>query len=534
MELTKAEPESKSQISYPRLTKTSLALQELNITKPIQSEATHSLSINSLSPEETPIWSDLLHQMQAKFRELIRSTKKHQKFLKEKNLPLESGGIEYVIERTHSLLLYLKNLKVQNLSYIAARDAYRLVIQEYAFLRNSLSWCSASNDQSNCIMFFNPQENNDTSLNYDRYGSSQLRGVESNLLHSLGFKKNSTDLLLTSSGQAAYTVIESFLLGHVFLNNTTVATTPYIYFEALEQLKRLKHINVIQSPSWTIDSLIKLIMTTNANVMFLDPMANDENLNIVDLQALASAIGQYNWRDKWFVVDGTMISGGLNVFEIFNASNHPSILYYESGSKYLQLGLDMQMAGIVVASKQHIQLLSTCRRNTGGVMYQYAINRFPEYNRSIYLRRMTLLSNNAKSFTNIINSNDYLMGRLNLSYPSNWGQLGWHHGGGVVTISMKDKSLNDRSFLELFISNLLEHCRESNIPMTKGVSYGFSTTRVSATSMADDMPAYLRFSIGEEDATQIKILTGAVIRSLCDFLCTHDLTESLANKTGKL
>ncbi|MNN34469.1 hypothetical protein D3C81_1482760 [compost metagenome] len=224
-----------------------------------------------------------------------------------------------------------------------------------------------------------------------------------------------------------------------------------------------------------------------------------------------------------------MVSGGLNAFEIFNVNNHPSILYYESGSKYLQLGLDMQMAGIVVSSIQHFQSLSTCRRNTGGVMYQYGISRFPEYDRSMYLRRMTTLSNNAKLFTTLFAASTYLTRRINLSYPSNWSQLGWHHGGGVVTISMKEQHLNDRTLLEQFIGNLLQRCRENNIPMTKGVSYGFSTTRVSATSMADDMPPYLRFSIGEENTTQIQIMTDAVIRSLCDFLKSHDL----ANKAGK-
>jgi len=43
----------------------------------------------------------------------------------------------------------------------------------------------------------------------------------------------------------------------------------------------------------------------------------------------------------------------------------------------LQLGLDLQMAGIVLAEKQYSSELNTLRRNTGTVMYQTGVAKFP-------------------------------------------------------------------------------------------------------------------------------------------------------------
>lgn len=83
---------------------------------------------------------------------------------------------------------------------------------------------------------------------------------------------------------------------------------------------------------------------------------------------------------------------------------------------------------------------------------------------------------------------------------------------------MKNEAFNDRVLLELFIDVLLQRCRECRVPITKGVSYGFITTRVSATAMADDMPSYLRFSIGEEDSLLMERLTNIIVSTLSDYL----------------
>lgn len=473
--------------------------------------------------EPKDYWLSLLNALALKYDVLIRDVERHQEFARLEGLSFDEENANYVVAQCRTTLGCLKDVKKHGSSHSSTSQRYRLMIQEYSFLRNSLAWCSASNDQSGCVMFFDPQENSGSAVNYDRYGSSLLREVEINLLQSLGFDNNKNDLLLVSSGQAAYTVIESFLLGNVFQPGTKVVTSPYIYFEALEQLERLQHITLIRSSSWDLDALVDLVARSDARVIFLDPLANLGSMNILDLKTLARKMAPYDWRHKWLVIDGTMVSGGIDVFGMFSADNHPAVLYYESGSKYLQLGLDMQMAGVVVSNKQHISRLATHRRNTGGVMYQSALTKFPEYDRDLYLSRMQLLSRNAQLFTQGLQDNNYVMSRVDLAYPWNWRELGWKHGGGVVAISMKAPGLNNRVCLDGFIGLLLQRCRENNIPMTKGVSFGFSVTRVSAAAaMADNMPPFLRFSIGEESRQSMLTLVSTVVNALNEFLSEFD------------
>ena len=471
-----------------------------------------------LQHEVGSIWYELLVELDVKFKKILLATENHVLLAVVDNLFVDHESVNYVVGRIASVQLRLKELIGRGLAPALACNAYRLMIQEYSFLKNCLTWCSASSDQSGCVMFFDPRENTSSAVNYERYGSLSLREAEQSLLQGMGFNSDTHDLLLTSSGQAAYTVIESFLLDTVLFAGTRVVTSPYIYFEAQEQLKRLKHIELICAESWGLDEFIDVVNSARARVFFIDPMANNISLDICDFKSLAKKIELFDWRDKWLVIDGTMVSGGMDVFTVFNAENHPSILYYESGTKYLQLGLDLQMLGVVVASKKHISQMSIHRRNTGTVLYQSGVGKFPVYSRELYLRRMSILSDNAQFFKKMLLANSHIAAHTDLSYPSNWFDLGWKHGGCVVALKMKNEAFNDRVLLELFIDVLLQRCRECRVPITKGVSYGFITTRVSATAMADDMPSYLRFSIGEEDSLLMERLTNIIVSTLSDYL----------------
>ena len=473
--------------------------------------------------ESSGIWIELFNELIVKFNNLEQDLYRNKEYSISENLQFNNETHKYITDKVYSSIATIKYILNKNLDTIEIRDYYRILIQEFSFLRNSLSWCSASSEQSCCVMFFDPQENNSSNVNYDRYGSMILREFEISLLKSLGFSSEENDLLLVSSGQAAYTVIESFLIGNILDKNLNVVTSPYIYFEAFEQLERLHFINISKAKSWDLDSFIELIEEKNAKVIFLDPMANLADLNVFDFKNLSKKIALKNWSDKWFIIDGTMISGGINVFHIFSEKNHPNILYYESGSKYLQLGLDLQMAGVIICGKSETAKLSMCRRNTGTVMYQAALTRFPEYNREKFLNRMHLLTRNSGILVHELENNPYISQRINIAYPKNWKGLGWNHGGGVVAISMKKIGLNNRSCLDAFIDILMSRCKEKNTALTKGVSFGFAVTRVSAAAaMADNMPPFLRFSIGEESHSQMSILSFHIVSALKEFLSSFE------------
>ena len=472
--------------------------------------------------QKTNLWPEMIDTVEADLQNFADDLARHLEFINNQGLGQNQAMVAYIATQAKETRQLIDYCRDPVRSHEEIRAGYRILIQNYTFLRNSLSWCSASADQSGHVMFFDPAENTSSAINYDRYGSVLLRERELSLLNALGYDSDKVDLLLTSSGQAAFGVLESFLLREKLGPNPRFVTAPYIYFEGLEQIQALKNVDFHQSTSWHIDDIIQTVTDRDADVLFIDPMANLGTLHLIDFAEFAEKIKDLDWSQKWLVVDGTMISGGANLLAIMDQPNHPKILYYESGSKYLQLGMDLQMAGVVVANKEFSPSLARNRRNTGGIMYQNGLLRFPKYTRAQYLSRMGVLTRNAEILHDMLDDYDPRHEKMSASYPTNWQQMGWAHGGGIVSVSMKAPGLNNRACLDFLVDLIIGECRKEKLSLTKGVSFGFSTTRVSAAAaMANDMPPFLRFSIGEESADDMARLGQAIVRSLDRFFATY-------------
>ena len=90
----------------------------------------------------------------------------------------------------------------------------------------------------------------------------------------MGFDVEKVELLFTSSDQAAYMIVESFLLRNILSGKRNVISCHNIYFENLEQIETLKHIKLIVSDSWEVERLIQLVEENSAEALFVDPLAN--------------------------------------------------------------------------------------------------------------------------------------------------------------------------------------------------------------------------------------------------------------------
>ncbi|EOS95369.1 cystathionine gamma-synthase, partial [Erwinia tracheiphila PSU-1] len=393
-----------------------------------------------------------------------------------------------------------------------------MFIQQFGLALSALNWCSASTDQSKEIMFFDPADLQTSSVNYERYGSVVLRELELNLVRAIGFSGGARTALLTSSGQAAYSTLESFLLREVFPKHpeaARVARVPYLYFEALEQLEALPQVSMTIAEDWSVKALIECVERTDSHVVFADPMANIGELPCFDFQALANDLRTRDWRNRWLVIDGTMISGGFNPFTLFDAPNHPQILYFESGSKYLQLGLDLQMLGVIVCSEQHAPALARHRRNLGTGLYQNQVARFPLFDREQLLQRMQRLTRNAEHLAASLDAIEHPRSQLRVAYPRDWRKRRWNHGGGVVATTFSEPGLNNRHCLEGLIELIINSCRSAGVSITKGVSFGFGVTRISAAAaIAESTDPFLRFSMGEETSEQMEQLVACVTQSI--------------------
>lgn len=488
-----------------------------------KTNSTESLDKFQYIKESTEIWDVVANNVNRDLLKFKKELKEFIEYSKYEKLNINDCSIEHIkndITSLENLLNKISQEKEPN----SKRELIRIAIQQYSYLRNSFAWCSASSAQSKKIMFFDPAENNDSACNYDRYGSLLLKEKEIELQQSLGFDIEKTGLLLTSSGQAAYTVAESFLIRNILSKEPTVVSCPYIYFENLEQIQALKNINFIFSESWKIEDMINLVEKEDAEALFIDPLANLGTLHITDFVKFAKLLEGHDWSNKWLVVDGTMVSGGINLFEIFNKPNHPHILYLESGSKYLQFGLDLQMAGIVVAEKQYLPELNVHRRNTGTVMYQSGVTKFPSYDRNTFLSRMRLLTRNSEILCETLKKLNIDKKRINITFPANWRELGWQHGGGIVAVNFEEIGINNKPCLDFLIDLIIQECQKEDIAFTKGVSFGFSTIRISAAAaMAQNKPPFLRFSIGEESQEEMHKICDVVERAFKIFFEKYNI-----------
>lgn len=463
-------------------------------------------------------WRSIIDELAAKCRDADALLDSHASFVASEGLPLDVhalGDARQQLDRARELLAEAR----AGGDARALKQRYRLALQHYAFAMRALDWCSAGSDQVHEVNFLDPAAAQGAAVNYDRYGSSTLQAAENRMGRMLGFAPASQAVLLTSSGQAAFTLVESFLIHNQRQRQLRIASVPYIYFEAAEQLASLDNAVMFESPDWSVETLIELVETHSCDVVFVDAVANKQTLDQFDVAGFAHAIRARGWSQKTIVIDGTMTSGGFNPTLLFEGPDMPRLLYYESLSKYAQLGLDLQMAGIVVGPGVLEAELRRLRRNTGTVMYAGQVHLLPTCNRESFLTRMRRMTDNAEYVAAAFNGLDHAFSTIRARFASDWRARGWDHGGAIVTLEFSNPGLNNRQFLDALIEAMLHTCRHANVGLTKGVSFGFSTTRISAAAaMADQTDPFLRISVGDEEPEDIVRLTDALLNAAHGFL----------------
>jgi threonine dehydratase len=460
-------------------------------------------------------WVNLLESLSKEAAHLHSEIRRHRQYAERRNLRLDSLCSEAIDAQLELCVRIAREFAQAPGPPWSQRARYRLVLQQIGYIKTFLEWASPAHDQSLETGFFDPAEQASAAVNYARYGTPRLRAFELNLRNALGFDASAQELLATSSGMASYQVFEAFLLRDVLLPGDTIAYAPYVYFEAREHLRRLPGFRHMSLASFEVERILSDVEREDPHVIFLDPLANCPGLPTIDLRDIANRTRDGSWRNRWIVIDGTMVSGGLDPFSWFDSAAHPRILYYESASKYLQLGMDLQMAGVCVFDADLLSNMYLYRRNCGSTMYSAQVARFPRYDRETLLDRMRLLSRNAGLIARALCSISSRVGGLTVGFPMTAGELGWQHAGGVVSAEFTEFERNSRASLGQFIEILLAECRARGVPITTGVSFGFAVTRVSAASaLAEGTDPFLRFSAGEESREEMDALCEC-IQSAC-------------------
>ncbi|WP_437762652.1 pyridoxal-phosphate dependent enzyme [Sorangium sp. So ce281] len=417
----------------------------------------------------------------------------------------------------------------------AEQDSDRLAIGEsalrwglstIAYVRGSLEWCSPSYDQSRVTQFYNLGAQNNPTVNYERYESAAVQRIESQLVGVLGLPPEEFAVTVTSSGMAAYMLIESFLLRERLAPGATVLLAPYIYFEASEQLTSLRSVRCVWAKEYEVASMLALVAEHRPSVVFLDSLANTATQRMIDLPAFVAGLRRQKLGPMTLVIDGTMISGGVSL-EVIRGGDGVEVLYYESCSKYLQLGLDASMAGLVAYPVEARATFERLRRNCGSILYKHGAHLFPVYDRTRFHQRMLRISNNALRVASLLSQRKQVLDLVEVIYPG----LPSHpdhavaqrlpYAGGCVTFLFREPGMNHRDQLEAVIEEILERARPLGLHLTKGVSFGFSAPRISAAaSMAESEPPFLRLYVGDRGARQADLLAHVLI----------EVMESMSNE----
>jgi threonine dehydratase len=237
-------------------------------------------------------------------------------------------------------------------------------------------------------------------------------------------------------------------------------------------------------------------------VVFVDPLSNAADFRAIDMIRLLDEADQICHRETWFVVDSTLLSGGFDPFA-GPRRKRVRVLYYESGCKYLQFGMDLGPAGLVVVESALAERFEQLRRGIGAIGSEALV--LPRASRQSYLnylRAQTACAQAvARSAAKVCSaSTASVIAPVHPSqacHPDNAEAQHYLHLGGVLVFRFTNPQLNRRRPLEDFIDLLIARARAAKLPLTAGVSFGFCVPRIGAawsSYEADD--AFLRVSAG--------------------------------------
>jgi cystathionine beta-lyase/cystathionine gamma-synthase len=379
----------------------------------------------------------------------------------------------------------------------ALRSAYRLT----GALGSLAAWTAPATQESSALNSFPAAASRDA-VAYARYGCPEICAQEIAYASMLGFDPDQIRMVLTSSGMAAFSLIENFLLRDVVRPHDRLLLHPGIYFETRQQLQSLPFLKVHTVQGGDRADMLEAIAEIRPRVVFVDPLTNSMDYRAIDMLRLLDEADRICESETWFVIDGTLLSGGCNPFAARNRRNI-RVLYYESGCKYLQFGMDLGPAGVVVVDGFLAERFLELRRGIGAITSEALV--LPRASRAAYLDYLCAQTTCAVAVAEAVNALPPHGGRLPIEavhprlpqHPDYYEAAAYPHLGGVLMFKFRDAELNRRKPLEAFIDAVMREAVRADLPLTTGVSFGFRVPRIGAAwSSYDADHAFLRLSAG--------------------------------------
>jgi cystathionine gamma-synthase len=379
------------------------------------------------------------------------------------------------------------------------RSAYRLI----GALGNLAAWSAPATQESHALASFPSAAARDV-VAYSRFGGAEIAAQESAYASMLGFDPLAARLLLTSSGMTAYALIEAFLLREVLEPRDRILLHPSVYFETRQQLVSLPQFSSRTAAGGSRTDMLEGIAAYKPRIVFVDPLSNAADFRAIDMLRLLHQADQICEQETWFVVDSTLLSGGFDPFA-GPPRERVRVLYYESGCKYLQFGMDLGPAGLVVVEAALAERFEQLRRGMGAIGSDTLV--LPRASRRTYLNFLRTQTACAQAVARAATETCSAAAPCiiepvhpsQVSHPDHREAQQYPHLGGILVFRFVDPRLNRRRPLEEFIDLLIDRARSANLALTAGVSFGFCVPRIGAAwSSYEADEAFLRLSAGIE------------------------------------
>ncbi|QPL47632.1 pyridoxal-phosphate dependent enzyme [Halomonas sp. A40-4] len=426
-------------------------------------------------------------------------------FCSSENLLLD----RYTLDAVQEVNDLIKNRLQEDLpeSTMLKEQRLRALTQLATASRLAFEWRSPSYEQSVSMSAFDLASQGSSGVNYARYDQPGVPNIESTLLNTLGVSPSTHAVLLTNSGMAAFTL--AFETSRIFKNIKSVLTAPYLYFENVEMMQYwLGGDNIHVSDSYNADDMTSLNMKLRPDAVLADPLSNHPLQRMVDIDQLAYSLSEAP-NQPTLIVDGSMLPlvSAQGVVEAMPESG----VYFESCSKYMQFGLDITMAGMVLIPRKMEAVARRVRRNMGLGLDRYGAELFPKFKPEMLEKRIKSMETSAllvaKKLKEFLPEDHFITTFPGLpDHLDHTLSLRYERSGSCVTLAPLNQELN-RDQLDPIVDAAIREARSHHVPLVKGVSFGFTASRLSAASaLAESAPPFLRLAVGPTSETEAERL----------------------------
>ena len=375
--------------------------------------------------------------------------------------------------------------------------------------------------------------------NYVRSTNMWRDSLADRWLRLLEFDQAGCELVATSSGMAAYSLVENYLTSEVLGPGAVVFVPRFTYAETnILQFRNKRLFTEIMEEHRSSAAVIERIRELAPDVVMLETMQNGLGTEVLDTLGIIKAIGGLALgKTVHIVLDETLAPGCVNPFQ--EQIPGVEVYYIFSGSKYLQLGLDLGLAGAVVVRRALAEHMRQLSYMGGYCLYDCAAVALPSFTRERLEKRQARLRRNGALIAHRLASSEQLRDLVKVFCPTaglpSHGETGvaLPLAGGLITIDLAfagaaRDALNMRPYYE-YASSVIERAHTLSVPLTYCESFGFPWTSLNVLGWCweSKMPPFIRLSPGEECQAEAVRIADFLHDHLVDFAHEYLRRESV-------